>query len=90
MTAGKDARALMVEPHAAVGRMKIGRSALERRSNYRGVLANHLTKQVTGFKAFDKEAYRREDDLYDAAMYATLVSLGHGTEARWSRLKRVA
>jgi hypothetical protein len=48
---------------------------------------NHLTRQVTGFRAFDKDAYRREDDLYDAAMYAALISLGDGTEARWSRLK---
>ena len=34
--AGKDARALMVEPHAAGGRVKIGRSALDKRTNYRG------------------------------------------------------
>ena len=47
-----------------------------------------LVRQVTGFRGFDKEAYRREDDLFDAAMYAVLVSLGEGTEARWSRLKR--
>ena len=37
VAAGKDARALMVEPHAAAGRVKIGRSALDKRSNYRGV-----------------------------------------------------
>jgi hypothetical protein len=90
VAAGKDARALMVEPHSAVGRLKIGRSALDRRSNYRGVVANHLTRQISGFRAFDKDAYRREDDLFDAAMYAVLVSLGDGTEARWSRLTRVA
>jgi hypothetical protein len=53
-----------------------------KRTNYRGVTANHLTRQVTGFRAFDKDAYRREDDLYDAAMYAALISLGDGTEAR--------
>lgn len=87
LSAGKDARPLMVEPHSAAGRLKIGRSALERHSNYRGGVANHLTRQVTGFRAFDKDAYKREDDLFDAAMYATLVSLGDGTEARWSRLK---
>jgi hypothetical protein len=90
VSAGKDARALMVEPHAAGGRVKIGRSALDKRASYRGVMANHLTRQVTGFRAFDKDAYRREDDLYDAAMYAALVSFGDGTEQRWSRLKRVA
>ena len=76
VAAGKDARALMVEPHAAGGRLKIGRSALDKRASYRGVMANHLTRQVTGFRAFDKDAYRREDDLYDAAMYAALVSFG--------------
>ena len=69
--------------------MKIGRSALEKRTSYRGVIANHLTRQVTGFRAFDKDAYRREDDLFDAAMYAVLVSLGDGTEMRWSKLKGV-
>ena len=86
VSAGKDARALMVEPHSTAGRLKIGRSALDKRTNYRGLTANHLTRQVTGFRAFDKDAYRREDDLYDAAMYAALISLGDGTEARWSRL----
>ena len=25
-------------------------------------LANHLVRQVTGFRAFDKDAYKREDD----------------------------
>ena len=88
VAAGKDARALMVEPHAAAGRVKIGRSALDKRTSYRGMTANHLTRQVTGFRAFDKDAYRREDDLLDAAMYAALVRLGDGTEARWSKLKR--
>ena len=87
VSAGKDARALMVEPHSTAGRVKIGRSALLKRTSYRGVMANHLTRQVTGFRAFDKDAYKREDDLFDASMYATLVSLGDGTEARWSRLK---
>ena len=89
VTAGKDARALMVEPHATGGRVKIGRTALDKRTSYRGMTANHLTQQVTGFRAFDKDAYRREDDLLDAAIYAALVSLGDGTEARWSKLKRV-
>ena len=79
----------MAEPHATGGRVKIGRSALDKRSSYRGVVANHLTRQVTGFRAFDKDAYRREDDLFDAAIYAVLVSLGDGTEMRWSRLKRL-
>ena len=37
VSAGKDARALMVwEPHATGGRVKIGRTALERPASYRG------------------------------------------------------
>jgi hypothetical protein len=46
-----------------------------------------LIRQVTGFKTFDKDSYKREDDLLDAAVYSVLVSLGDGTEARWSQLK---
>ena len=51
----QDARALMVEPHSTAGRLKIGRSALDKRTNYRGMTANRLTRQVTGFRAFDKD-----------------------------------
>jgi hypothetical protein len=87
---GKDARALMVEPHSTGGRLKIGKSAFAKRTSYRGAVANHLVRQVTGFRAFDKDAYKREDDLFDAAVYSVLVSLGDGTEIRWSKLKRVA
>jgi hypothetical protein len=89
VAAGKDARALLAEPHATAGRVKIGKSAFDKRTNYRGNLADHLMRQVTGFRAFDKDAYRREDDLSDAAIYSVLVSLGDGTEMRWSKLKRV-
>jgi hypothetical protein len=64
--------------------------ALQKRSNYRGVIANHLVRQVTGFLAFGKDSYHGEDDLFDATMYAVLVSLGDGTEARWSRLEPAA
>jgi hypothetical protein len=70
--------------------VKISRSALDRRTSYRGVTRNHLVARVTGFRAFGKDAYKREDDLLDARMYAALVSLGDGTEMRWSRLKRAA
>jgi hypothetical protein len=87
---GTDGRALAVEPHVTQGRLKIGRTALDKRMNYRGVVANHLVRQITGFRAFDKDASRREDDLFDAAMYAALTAIGNGTEARWSQLKRRA
>jgi hypothetical protein len=67
--------------------VKLSRSTLDKRPNYRGVAANHLVRQVTGFRAFDKDAYKREDDLLNACMYAALVSRGGVTEMRWSRLK---
>ena len=49
VSAGKDMRAQMASPHAIVGRMKVGKTAFDKRSNYRGVMANHLVRQVTGF-----------------------------------------
>jgi hypothetical protein len=87
---GKDNRALRAEPHVTSGRVKIGRHALDKRTNYRGVTANHLVRQVTGFKTFDKDVYKREDDLLDAAVYSILLGLGDGLEARWWALRRVA
>jgi hypothetical protein len=87
---GKDGRAVHVEPHFAGSRVRIGRHALDKRTNYRGVTANHLVRQVTGFKTFDKDAYKREDDLLDACVYSVLISLGDGVAQRWSRLKRAA
>jgi hypothetical protein len=75
---GTGGRALAVEPHATQGRLKICRTALDKRMNYRGVVANHLVRQITGFRAFDKDASRREDDLFDAAMYAALTAIGMG------------
>jgi len=39
---GKDGRALAVEPHVTGGRVKLARAALEKRSSYRGNVANHL------------------------------------------------
>ena len=42
------------------GDLKIGKTAFDLRTNYRGVTANHLIKQVCGFHAYDKEAYFHE------------------------------
>jgi hypothetical protein len=43
-------------------------------------------RQVTDFKCFDKDSYKREDDLFDAAMYSVLAMIGDGTEAHWTAL----
>jgi hypothetical protein len=86
---GKDNRALHAEPHFLGGRVKIGRHALDKRTSYRGVVANHLVRQVTGFRTFDKDSYKREDDLFDAAIYAALVGLGDGLAGLWANLERL-
>jgi hypothetical protein len=44
-------RALAVEPHTTGDRVKVSRSSPDKRTNYRGVVANHLVRQVTGFRA---------------------------------------
>ena len=62
---------------------------LDKRTNYRGVTANNLVMQVTCFKIFDNDSYKRENYLLDACVYSVLVSLGDGTEARWSKLVRL-
>jgi hypothetical protein len=82
---GKDNRALAAEPHVTAGLVKIAK-----RTNYRGVTANHLVRQVTGFKTFDKDSYRREDDLLDAAVYSILLSLGDGLKSRWASFGKAA
>ena len=78
VTAGKDARALMVEPHAAGGRVKIGRTALDKRTSYRGMTTIDPTGR-SRVRAFDKEAYRREDDLGRRSLFSA-GSSGDGTE----------
>ena len=62
---------------------------LDKRTNYRGVTANNLLRQVTCFKICDNDSYKRENYLLDACVYSVLVSLGDGTEARWSKLVRL-
>jgi hypothetical protein len=85
VSAGKDIRGNMVAPHSNTGRLKIDKTALERRSNYRGEQANHLVKQFCGYRAYDKDSYKREDDLYDAAIYAALVTLGTASKSAGTR-----
>jgi hypothetical protein len=85
---GKDGRALAVEPHVTNGRVRFGRSAYEKRIEYRGAVYNHALAQVTGFRVFDKKAAKRADDIADAFMYAVLRCLGDGRAGRWNRIKR--
>ena len=87
---GKDGRALMAEPHIRAGRVKLAKTAYDKRMEFKGAVHNHLVAQLTGFRLFDRKAGKRADDLCDAAIYAVLRCLGDGRAGRWDRLKRVA
>jgi hypothetical protein len=87
---GKDGRALMAEPHILGGRVKLAKTAYDKRMEFKGAVYNHLVAQLTGFRLFDRKAGKRADDLSDAAIYAVLRCLGDGRAGRWDRLKRVA
>ena len=87
---GKDGRALAVEPHVTAGRVKFARSAYDKRMEYKGAVYNHALAQITGFRAFDKKASKRADDLADAFMYAVLRCLGDGRARRWDKIKRAS
>ena len=88
--AGKDQRALMIEPHVSAGRVKFASTAYLKQMEYKGALYNHALSQITGFRLFDRKASKRADDLADAFMYAVLRCLGDGRADRWDRLKRVS
>ena len=85
---GKDGRALAVEPHVTAGRVRFARSAYDKRMEYKGAVYNHALAQITGFRAFDKKASKRADDLADAFMYAVLRCLGDGRARRWEKIRR--
>ena len=66
VAAGKDARALMAEPHATAGRVKIGRSALDKRSSYRGVArqpSDQAGDRIPRFRQGRLQARRRSSSM---------------------------
>jgi hypothetical protein len=84
---GKDGWALAIEPHVTAGRVKFARPAYDKRMEYKGAIYNHALAQITGFRAFDKKASKRADDLADAFMYAVLRCLGDGRARGWDKIK---
>jgi hypothetical protein len=88
--AGKDQRALMAEPRICAGRVRLAKTAYDKRMEFKGAVHNHLVAQLTGFRLFDRKAGKRADDLSDAAIYAVLRCLGDGRAGRWGRIKPVA
>ena len=53
--AGKDQRALMAEPHIRAGRVKLAKTAYDKRMEFKGAVHNHLVAQLTGFRLFDRK-----------------------------------
>jgi hypothetical protein len=84
--AGKSQRAKMAAPHVRRGRVKFGREAWEKTEVYKGVRQNHAVSQIVGFRAFDKQAARRADDLFDCFAYACLLGLGDGEAGMFAHL----
>lgn len=74
---GKDERALAVSSFHYQGLCKIAEPAYDKVINYKGVSANHLMTQITGFRVGDKAAAKRADDLLDTYCYALSLALGN-------------
>lgn len=73
---GKDERAISVSGYVHRGSVKLSVPAYEKVSFYKGVTANHLLEQVTGFRIGDRDA-SRQDDLLDTFCYAIAIALGN-------------
>ena len=74
--AGKDERAISVSGYVHQGKVKISDYAYDKVASFKGISKNHLVSQLTSFRIGDKDAYRRSDDLLDAAIYCMAIGLG--------------
>ncbi len=74
---GKDERALAASGYVYRGDVKICEPAFEKTTTYKKMNANHLIKQVCGFRLNDKDAGKRADDLLDCFTYGITISLGN-------------
>lgn len=74
---GKDERALNVSGRVFKGEVKLTEHAYTKTTEFKGVMRNHLVKQVVGFRVGDKEAFKRFDDLLDTFTYGIAIGLGN-------------
>ena len=74
---GKDGRALNISNHVYQGRVKISAYAHDKLVMYKGSNRNHFLVQVCGYKLADKDAAKREDDLFDTFTYGVAIGLGN-------------
>lgn len=71
---GKDERAISVSGYVHQGKVKLSRAAYEKTCVYKGQSANHMLKQVFGFRLGAKD---QNDDLLDTFCYGTAIALGN-------------
>jgi hypothetical protein len=72
---GKEERAISISGYVYQGLVKFSKTAFEKTMNYKGVTANHLRKQVVGFRIGADRA-KAEDDGLDAFCYGVSICLG--------------
>ena len=71
---GKDERAISVSGYIHQQKVKLSRHAHEKVTVYKGVSANHMIKQVFGFRL---GVPNQSDDLLDAFTYGVAIALGN-------------
>ncbi len=71
---GKDLRAYAVQAYFNGGQVRITEPCYRKTVSFKGVCINHLWTQINSFVLGDREASKRADDLFDAAVYAASVA----------------
>jgi hypothetical protein len=77
---GKDERAIAASPYVYAGDIKFAELAFNKTTIHKQQSANHLIKQITGFRVGSKE--RDGKDLLDCFCYAVLMTRGSGSGPR--------
>lgn len=72
---GKEGRALSVSGYVHRGEVKFSRQAHEKVTNFKGQVANHLLRQVCGFRLGQKTPHIY--DLLDCFTYGVAIALGN-------------
>ena len=77
---GKDERAIAASPYVYAGDIKIADEAFNKTMIHKRISANHLIKQVTGFRIGSKD--KDGKDLLDCFAYAVIVTRGTASGER--------
>ena len=72
---GKEERAINVSGYVWKGQVKLAADAFNKTVNYKGDQANHLRRQVIGFRIGNKDQV--EDDLLDCFTYNVALTCGN-------------